>query len=201
MSIEDPVVVRAGDAREVELSSNLAASAALDAFMITQTLIRYSIALDSCAAELIKDCFTEDAVLVYDLGGVSRDELIAVSAGVRELDATQHFLSLPTITVDGDLAHSRCYFLAQHVKNVLAPDSTLMTGGWYDDAWRRTEQGWRIARRRAVRVWMEGNPAVERNQADGIETADGMRPNGAAKRTGSGRGPPYGFEGPAADRP
>jgi len=46
LSIEDPVVVRAGDAREVELSSNLAASAALDAFMITQTLIRYSIALD-----------------------------------------------------------------------------------------------------------------------------------------------------------
>src|SRR5262249_53553345 len=73
---------------------------------------------------------------------------------------TQHHLGLPAIRVEGDRASSRCYFVAQHVRNALAPRPALLIGGWYDDELARGREGWRIRVRRGTAVWCDGNPEV-----------------------------------------
>src|SRR5262249_4656617 len=80
--------------------------------------------------------------------------------GLGNLDATQHHLGLPLIRIDGDRAHARCYFMAQHVRNALAPNPFLLIGGWYTDDLVRTERGWRIGRRVGTALWYDGNPLV-----------------------------------------
>jgi hypothetical protein len=80
--------------------------------------------------------------------------------GLAKLDATHHQLGMPAIHREGDRAWSRCYFTAQHVSSALLPNGFLLIGGWYDDELVRTEDGWRISRRRGIPVFIEGNPAV-----------------------------------------
>jgi hypothetical protein len=59
---------------------------------------------------------------------------------------TQHRISNPAITVEGDRASARTYvdLLA------MTPDGSagMTSVGWYDDELVRTPQGWRIASRR-----------------------------------------------------
>lgn len=133
-----------------------------DILAIQQILARYVIALDSRAPHLLLDCFTEDAAV--SLGGMEIANIAEYAklceTALPALDATHHHLSLPAIQVDGDRAVSRCYFTAQHVKNALAPDHSLLIAGWYDDELVRTPKGWRISKRTGTPSWINGNTAV-----------------------------------------
>lgn len=124
--------------------------------------MRYVIVIDSRAPDLLADCFTEDAVI--DLGGVDAGTVAQYIELCRTalpgLDATQHHLSMPAIDAQGDRAFSRCYFVAQHLRNDLPGGRSLVIGGWYDDEFTRTDAGWRICRRIGTPVWYDGNPAV-----------------------------------------
>ncbi|WP_380876680.1 hypothetical protein ACFB49_09670 [Sphingomonas sp. DBB INV C78] len=154
------------------------AGTAEDVVAIQQILARYVIAIDTRTPDLLRDCFTPDAAIrLAGLPELTVDSYIAVGRdALPKLDATLHHLSLPAIAVEGDRAHSRCYFMANHVRNALAPAPTgLMIGGWYDDDLVRTADGWRITLRTGTALWAEGNPAV-------IEGADyplGATPRGA----------------------
>lgn len=137
-------------------------SQAEDILAIQSVLARYAIALDSRAPDLLIGCFTGDAEL--SLGGVAvttvleyRDMCATV---LPEFDATLHHLGLPAITVTGNSARSRCSFVAYHLKMALAPEPSLVIGGWYDDSWVRTVDGWRISRRVGNPLWSSGNAAV-----------------------------------------
>ncbi len=134
---------------------------AADVIEIQQVLARYVIAIDTLQPELMRACFTDDAVL--DLSGVGAktvDEYVKLcTESLPGFSATQHHLGLPAIHVDGDRASSRCYFMAQHIKNEFKP-SWFMIGGWYEDDLIRQPQGWRIAKRRGVSIWGEGNPEI-----------------------------------------
>ena len=129
---------------------------------IEQVLATYSIAIDTRRPDLLERCFAPGAELHLD--GVGALDLEQYKERCRTalpaLDATQHHLGVPAIRIEGDRASSRCYFVAQHVKNALAPRSALLIGGWYDDELARTAGAWRIARRRGSAVWYDGNPDV-----------------------------------------
>jgi hypothetical protein len=135
---------------------------AADIIEIQQLFYKYVVAVDSLQPELLLDCFTEDAQI--QLAGTvfkSPKELVKHSGRVLEgFDATQHSLSVPLVDVEGDAAHSRVYFTAQHVRNRLAPEAFLLVGGTYDDELVRLEEGWRIAKRVGTPSWMDGNPEV-----------------------------------------
>ncbi len=134
----------------------------LDLQDIQRALAIYVVAVDTRDLSLFDQCFTPDAQII--LGGVGEltpttyREMAGPSLG--QLSATQHHLGLPLIQLDGDHAHARCYFLAQHIRNDLAPNAALLIGGWYTDDLLRTEQGWRITRRIGTAVWYDGNPQV-----------------------------------------
>jgi hypothetical protein len=134
----------------------------LDYQEIQRVLGLYVIALDSRDLPLFDQVFVPDAQII--LGGMGemtpQSYREAATAGLGALDATQHHLGLPLIEVDGDRAHARCYFMAQHVRNDLAPNPFLLIGGWYTDDLVHTPAGWRIERRIGTALWYDGNPAV-----------------------------------------
>jgi hypothetical protein len=134
----------------------------LDIQEINRALALYVIAVDTRELSLFDRVFVPNAQII--LGGVgdmtpASYKAMAV-AGLGRLSATQHHLGLPLIDLDGDRAHARCYFTAQHVRNDLAPKSFLMIGGWYTDDLIRTDDGWRIEKRVGTAVWYDGNPEV-----------------------------------------
>lgn len=124
---------------------------------IRTVLDTYAFLLDTARWRDIPDAvFTEDAIDHHSPeAGPS-----AVPRGREEiarfLDATmsgfagsQHMMGNSSITVDGDTAHSRTYAACAHWRtggpDPLPPDLTVAVA--YDDTWRRTPQGWRIAER------------------------------------------------------
>ena len=134
----------------------------LDHQDIQRVLGLYVIALDSRDLALFDQCFTPDAAInLSGMGAMTPATYREMAiAGLGVLDATQHHLGLPLIQLDGDHAHARCYFMAQHVRNALAPNPFLLIGGWYTDDLVRTAQGWRITNRIGTALWYDGNPEV-----------------------------------------
>jgi hypothetical protein len=142
--------------------SDDAVSRLLDIEDIKRALGLYVIALDSRELPLFDRVFVPGAYI--NLGGMGEmtpeSYKEAAVKGLSALNATQHHLGLPVIDLDGDVAHSRCYFIAQHVRNDLTPNPFLLIGGWYTDDLKRTEDGWRITKRIGTALWYDGNPEV-----------------------------------------
>jgi hypothetical protein len=69
---------------------------------------------------------------------------------------TQHVITNHEFVVEGDRANGYCYLVAQHWRTDL-PGELYMIGGRYDEAYVKTEAGWRVARRDAHQMWAQGN--------------------------------------------
>jgi hypothetical protein len=134
----------------------------MDAHQIQQTLLKYPVALDCRAFDLLDEVFTVDARI--DIPGVGPCDLAGFRArcapGLMALDATHHFVNAPLLSINGDSARARSYLVAQHIVNAAAPASWLMVGAWYNDELERTALGWRIVARSGVPVWWSGNGAL-----------------------------------------
>ena len=145
-----------------ETRMDAALSKLLDLHEIGQVLATYPIAIDTRRPELLDRSFAAEAQLHLDgVGALDLEKYKEMCRTVLPtLDATQHHLGQPAIRIEGDRAFSRCYFVAQHVRNALAPRPALLVGGWYDDELARAAGGWRIQRRRGSAVWYDGNPDV-----------------------------------------
>jgi hypothetical protein len=135
----------------------------LDIEDIKRAIGLYVIALDSREIALFDQAFVPGAqIILGGMGEMTAESYKDIAAkGLAALDATQHHLGLPVIDLDGDRAHARCYFMAQHVRNDLKPAIPfLLIGGWYTDDLVRTADGWRIAKRIGTALWYDGNPDV-----------------------------------------
>ncbi|MCV7402778.1 nuclear transport factor 2 family protein [Mycobacterium fragae] len=128
---------------------------------ITEVLLRYATGIDRRDWALFRNVFTDDCELDYGEIGVWKG-VDAVTEFMQQAHAlaghTMHRLTNQVITLDGDEAQARTYV-----------DALIMVGdnksgvngiGYYDDDLVRTDDGWRIARRRftAVRVATVGEP-------------------------------------------
>ena len=136
----------------------------LDRRAIDDVLYRYAQALDSRDWDLLRSCFTDDAVADYlDLGGVNEglETIVALCRGALDgLDASQHLIGSPLAQVDGDTATATCYLQAQHVFNGAPGGDQYLVGGTYVDRLVRTPEGWRIKHRTLHATWTNGNPDV-----------------------------------------
>lgn len=131
---------------------------------ITDVLYRYAWALDHHDWELLRSCFTADAVADFlELGGVNEgiDAIVALISGVLSgLDASQHLIGNPLASIDGDTATATCYLQAQHVFTGAPGGDHFLVGGTYADRLVRTPDGWRIQHRTLHATWSDGNPDV-----------------------------------------
>ncbi len=134
----------------------------MDRQQIADLCVRYATALDTKDWALLRRCFVDEPVFVHPGGRLEGwDAILARTSGALiPLDVTQHLLGNITAEVDGDVASSRCYFQAQHVRHDTPGGDTYVIAGSYADRLERTADGWRIAERVQAYFWHEGNRAV-----------------------------------------
>jgi hypothetical protein len=126
---------------------------------IEDGIICYGHALDTRNYARLAECMKPDVRVKYGeadwITGVAEAGRYCAGA-LDPLDMSQHRLSSMDVKLAGDRASSKTYLCAEHVKN----GERYTVGGHYLDAWERTRAGWRIAERRLVTTWTEGNAAV-----------------------------------------
>lgn len=135
---------------------------AVSLLSIHNLLSTYVIAVDTRQVELFDRIFTPDArIELANTGTFSPAEYADLCrTNLVTLDGTQHHLGLPAISIEGERAFSRVYFIAQHSRNSLAPAAHLVIGGWYDDELALVDGDWKISKRTGTAVWFDGNPQV-----------------------------------------
>jgi len=116
-----------------------------DREQIVEALAEVAGALDSRDWAAVRRWFTPDT---HAYGVRGHDALIdQLEAHLGGVGATQHLLGNHRVTVDGDTAHTRTYGRIHHVGAGSMAGSYYECLGDYDDHWRRTSSGWRLARR------------------------------------------------------
>jgi 3-phenylpropionate/cinnamic acid dioxygenase small subunit len=135
-----------------------------DRLAIVDLLHRYATSLDTRDWDLLASVFTDDAIADYgELAGINNGVAAIVKVchdALQGLDASQHIVSNEVIELAGDRARSRCYLQAQHVYLGAEGGDNFLVGGTYEDEVVRTGQGWRIAHRRLITTWVDGNASV-----------------------------------------
>lgn len=149
----------------------MAAADLADHAAISDVLTRYATALDMRDWDLLDAVFTHDAVGEYG-GRIGRTYhgraaiVELVRGALTGLDASQHILANPRVTVAGDLATSHVELHAQHfLPGNARGGSTFEVGGTYLDRLLRTPDGWRITHRRLAVAWTKGNVGVQLRDA------------------------------------
>ncbi|MFC1442851.1 nuclear transport factor 2 family protein [Streptacidiphilus sp. N1-10] len=123
---------------------------------VAELLVRYATGVDRRDWELFRSCFTDDCRADYgDIGTWSdADSFTAwMDRAHRRAGPSLHRVTNQTVTRSGDdgtTATARCYLDAV----VMTADAraAVQTVGYCDDDLVRTDDGWRIARRRYTRL-------------------------------------------------
>ncbi|HKX79935.1 MAG TPA: nuclear transport factor 2 family protein [Novosphingobium sp.] len=100
--------------------------------------------------------FTADAEWIFDSPArsarvVGRDDIKAAALQRRAEGAqgagshTRHAVTTLTVDIDGDHATARCYLLVLKTAQAAPVVSGMVV---YDDRYRRTDGGWKLARRK-----------------------------------------------------
>ncbi len=134
-----------------------------DVYQLLQLNYRYARALDLNQPGLLSEVFTEDMVLEFHSSeqdpGQRFDGLASFLNRPPVPFMAQHVVTNHEFGVDADRVCGHSYVQGQHW---LAedPDDLYLIGARYEDSYRKTAGGWRIAERRCYYMWTQGNPDV-----------------------------------------
>lgn len=119
---------------------------------VAELLVRYATGIDRRDWALFRSCFTEDCHADYGDIGVWHG-VDAITGFMEKAHApmghTLHRISNVAVTRNGDGVCARSYV---DVVLMIASDRGVHAIGFYDDELLRTNEGWKIARRRFTRV-------------------------------------------------
>jgi 3-phenylpropionate/cinnamic acid dioxygenase small subunit len=120
-----------------------------DGAAIGELMVRYATAVDTRDWDLLRACFTDDAVTDYeDVGSwTTAAELVSFMESAHVgFGRSNHMLSNLSVSVAGDRATAHSYVHAV-LRFLDARAGWVEVVGSYDDALVRTPDGWRIATR------------------------------------------------------
>ena len=128
-----------------------------DELDIQRVISDYAWGCDNADWALLRTLFTEDATLDYTTTGGpvgGRDEVVAwLEEGLSQLEWIHHVVSNFQIDLDGDRADVRAMFHC----SVKLPDTPVMvTGGYYNEEFVRTADGWKLKSLFEDNRWMAG---------------------------------------------
>lgn len=137
-----------------------------DRFEIQDLVFHYADLIDSKRFDELRDTvFSEDAHIDYSVFGGSvgdvEETIGFLKAAVTDelFPNSQHLNANVQVTLSGDTASGRV--MCFNPMEMAMPDGSTQTyflGLWYVDEYRRTVQGWRIARREEVKSWVFNTP-------------------------------------------
>jgi 3-phenylpropionate/cinnamic acid dioxygenase small subunit len=119
---------------------------------IEELLYRYAWMVDKRKWELMDDVFAPGATIDYtSTGGVKglyRETLEWLNRALAGWPLNLHVISNIVVDFSGDIAQSRCMFMAPmgRLKDDGSQD-VILNGGHYYDTLQKTAEGWRISER------------------------------------------------------
>ena len=138
---------------------------------ITSTVYQYAYGIDLRDWDMYRNIFNDDLHMDFSsYSGAPASSMTADQwvAGVKPLftglDATQHTMTNPLVTIDRDIdrdrdrARCRMYMQAEHFFKAARGNPEYAIGGYYDDTLIRTEAGWKITAVKLTVFWHRGNP-------------------------------------------
>ena len=141
-----------------------------DRLNVAETVYRYAYGVDTRDFALYRSIFAERVAIDFTSyhGGeamvMTADQWVA---GVRPLftalAATQHLMTNPVTSIDGDAAACRMYVQAHHVYHADDPASWYTIGGYYDDMLVRSADGpagWLLTGVTLTVLWRRGDPGI-----------------------------------------
>lgn len=129
----------------------------VDRAEISELVAAYSHRLDDRDWTGWQDLFTHDGVYVSRIGPTSKAGLAtAAETYLGSLEGSQHFFGQHSISITGDEATGRCYYIGTHVRKFAHPSECEVVAGWYHHRYRRTSHGWRFVEVRGSPSWSSG---------------------------------------------
>lgn len=137
----------------------------LDKQEITECLVRFSRGMDRFDRDVFMSAFHPDAEMAAGpfVGSVADCWDWAVPMHEAYQIATHHSLLNTTIELNGDVAHSECYYMFV-ARN--RDESVWLAGGRYIDRFERRDSVWKIALRTNAIEWACNPPAMPLPFAD-----------------------------------
>lgn len=137
-----------------------------DRFEIQDLVFHYADLIDTKQIDRLREeVFTGDAHIDYSVFGGSVGDVdttleFLASALTDELfPNSQHLNANVQVRLDGDTASGRVMcFNPMEMALSDGETQTYFLGLWYVDEYRRTDKGWRIARREEVKSWVFNTP-------------------------------------------
>jgi uncharacterized protein (TIGR02246 family) len=122
----------------------------------------YARGADLRDAEMYADVFTDDALLVTQVGEVrGRERLLTIAPRLGRYRVTMHIVANHYVEFDAtDPTHATgaAYCVARHVQEVEGIDRVYVMHIRYDDTYVKNGDDWRIAERRLDVLWTEDHP-------------------------------------------
>jgi 3-phenylpropionate/cinnamic acid dioxygenase small subunit len=125
---------------------------------ISDLLYRLVRLLDTKQWAAYNALYAEDGVLELPWTTMTRQMMEAPEEPrlLRKMFATHHISSNHQIAIHGDTATSNSYLMAMHLVKSDEQESQWLVAGWYDNAYRRTAEGWEITRSKVTAVYEIG---------------------------------------------
>ena len=139
---------------------------------ISQLMSLYALAIDAKQWRIFERVFTEDVQADYGPGGSWSNRADWQNDFEKmhvAYDATQHTMSNTSWTVAGDSGNVLTYGVFRLIRRGLAGGDTMAGGVWYDDVLRKTPEEWRICKRIARNIWLEGNFGMPPDGSPGVQ--------------------------------
>jgi hypothetical protein len=141
-----------------------------DRLNVAETVYRYAYGVDTRDFALYRSIFAEQVAVDFTSfhGGeamvITADQWVAgVQRLFTRLAATQHSMTNPVASIDGDTAVCRMYVQAHHVYRADDPASWYTIGGYYDDSLVRSADGpvgWLLTGVTLTVLWRRGDPGI-----------------------------------------
>jgi 3-phenylpropionate/cinnamic acid dioxygenase small subunit len=138
-----------------------------DRLAIEALMYRFAEGIDECDFEMYRSVFTDEIELDYSsyrpgtIGTWQADKWVDRGRALFPgLDATSHSISSIRIAIDGDTATVKGYVRADHVLRGHPTGEVFTVAGEYRDTLVRTADGWKIAAKKLIVRWQEGDPSL-----------------------------------------
>lgn len=139
----------------------------IDQAAVCDTLYRFAAGIDQRDWALYRSVFTDEIELDYSSYRAGNAGLVAAGHWVERartlftgLDASQHTLTNPRVSVAGDTATCDIYVQAEHFLLGAEGDHWWTIGGWYSDRLVREGTGWKIRGKKLTVAWTRGNRGI-----------------------------------------
>lgn len=122
---------------------------------VGDVVLRYARGVDRRDWDLVRSCFSDDAVVEGSrFSGVIDDYLAMLRPGVEAFPTTMHFMGNQLADIDGDRASTETYAIAHHFGDAEGREERIVMGVRYLDDLERRDGCWVIVRRKAVSDWV-----------------------------------------------